>query len=262
MTPLCKILVSAVVQGLTEFLPVSSSGHLVLIGHVLGLDSPRVFLEVALHTGTLVSVLIYYRRRILELVVFVVRGDAPARRYVGTLLAACLPAVAVYLLLGDRIERFFDSPRLTCFLLMLTGTVLLTLRFQPSRERPVSLLAGLLIGVAQAFAMLPGISRSGMTVTAGRRLGLNPRKAAEFSMLMAVPLLVGATGVTVLEGICRSGVAMGDLTVPGLLLGGCVSAIVGYVAIAFLVRMLVSGTLWLFGLYCLLVGVAGLLFCR
>ena len=254
MTALAKVVVLGVVQGLTEFLPVSSSGHLVLVKHWLGLDAPGVTLEVALHAGTLVSILVYYARSIRQLAVEAVRGSGEGRRYAALIGVSCVPAVLVYALLNDSIEQAFADPGLAAAMLCVTGVVLLTLLFRRDDGSSAGRLAwgqALAIGAGQALALLPGISRSGMTVTAGRHLKLAPLEAARFSLLMSVPLLAAAT---LLKGISLGRADMGDMTVWALAVGASVSAVTGYAAIALLVRALTHHLFWVFGIYCLLVG--------
>jgi len=254
-----KVLILAVIQGLTEFLPVSSSGHMVLAKHLLGLKSPGVTLEVGLHAGTLISVLIYYRSRIFQLVRQVVRGEDDGRYYLIAIVVSSLPCLAVYLLLRERIESLFDAPVTVAVMLCITGLFLCSLMLSPVLNRTLSVGKGFWIGVAQAFALAPGISRSGATIALGRHLGLSPKMAAEFSLLMSVPVLVAAALIKTVNSV---GAELGEVTVMSLVAGILVSACVGYVSIVCLVKTLSSGKLWLFGFYCLAVGVAGIVVLR
>lgn len=243
---------------MTEFLPVSSSGHLVLAKHWLDLNAPGVTLEVALHAGTLISILAYYAGSLVVLGKETWTGEGEGRRYVGLLALSCVPAVVVYALLHETIEETFAEPAVAAAMLCVTGLVLLTLARKRKHDSAVGRLAwpgALIVGAAQALALLPGISRSGMTVTAGRHLGLPPREAARFSLLMSAPLLAAAV---LLKGLSLREAAMGDMT-PWLLgAGALVSALTGYVAIAVLVRALTHHRFWLFGIYCLALGLSAL----
>lgn len=259
MSAFLKVMVLAVVQGLTEFLPVSSSGHLVLAKHLLGLESPGVVLEVGLHAGTLISVLIYYRSRIFQLVRQVVKGEGDSRYYLIAIVVSSLPCGVVYFLLRERIELLFDAPVTVAVMLCITGLFLCSLMLSPVSNRTLSIGKGFWIGVVQAFAMVPGISRSGATITLGRHLGLSPKMAVEFSLLMSVPVLLAAS---VIKLVSMSGVEHGEVTVASMAAGIPVSACVGYVSIVCLVNTLSSGKLWLFGFYCLAVGVAGIVVLR
>ena len=247
------IILLAVVQGLTEFLPVSSSGHLVLLQHLLGSSEGDLFLDVVLHCGTLGSVLVVYRRDVWRLL----RLDAPARLYILALAVGTLPAVAVGLLLKDVVEAVFASPVYAGVGLLVTGAVLLTTRLAPGRgdapdtwePRPVPLGKALLVGCAQAVAICPGISRSGSTIAASLWLGLARAEAARFSFLLSVPAIAGALVLHLLDG---------DLTTRtggvGLALAAVVAFGVGLVAIRWTTMAVVQKHFWKFSVYVLVLG--------
>jgi len=192
------------VQGLTEFLPVSSSGHLVMIQTLLGIEDEGVSFEVAVHVATLLSVLIFYRKRIGELIAGSLRGNSEAMQYLGKLVVATIPAVLLVLLAGDFLEQQFDSPHVVGICLLLTGTILWQSRrvLNSSTSSESSSESGgasqpswggaVLIGCAQACAIRPGISRSGSTVVTAMALGVAPLAAAEFSFLMSIIAIAGA----------------------------------------------------------------------
>lgn len=191
-----------IVQGLTEFLPVSSSGHLVIFGALLGVeDESSLLFEVALHVATLVAIVIFYRRKIASLIVGVLRGDGEAVAYGAKLVVATLPAVGLALVARDEIERAFAEPTLVALCLIATGAILWTTRRTLlTASAPVpSWLAALLIGCAQALAILPGISRSGTTVAVALALGVAPLAAAEFSFLMGIIAIAGAAVLMIPE---------------------------------------------------------------
>jgi undecaprenyl-diphosphatase len=256
MLTIGKVIVLAVVQGLTEMLPISSSGHLVLGKHLLNLQTPGATLEVALHAGTLLSVLMYYRRRIGEIIGGMCRGRGADWRYAGILLLGSVPAGVVGLGLKDPIESLFQRPALTAGMLCVTAAILVSTLLARRADRSVSFWSGFWIGAAQAVAIVPGISRSGATIAAARHLGIEPARAAEFSFLLAIPATLGAMAVTAGD-MPREG--LGDLTVASLAAGIAVSAVVGYAALSWLVRALKSGAFWAFGIYCLLAGLAGVI---
>ncbi|NIQ57671.1 MAG: hypothetical protein GWN71_31090, partial [Gammaproteobacteria bacterium] len=166
-------LLLGIVQGLTEFLPISSSGHLVVAGAVVGLRTPGVLVEVVLHVATLVSVLIVYRKELIALARGLRQGARSAWGYVGLLAVGTVPAAIAGLALGDLVARAFESLPAVGVHFLLTGTVLWSSRFVSGGEgnRPTAVGAGG-IGMAQALALLPGISRSGTTVTAALWLGV------------------------------------------------------------------------------------------
>lgn len=232
-----EALVLGLVQGLTEFLPVSSSGHLVLVQAAFGVAQKGIVFEVVLHIATLGSVLIFYRRRVAELVLGAVRGDPDAWRYGLKLVVATLPAVVVVLLFGDLLEAQFESPTSAAVCLLVTGGILWTTRatLPKARAQEPGWGAALLIGCAQAFAILPGISRSGSTVAAALALGVAPTAAAEFSFLMSVIAIVGAAVRMAPE---LGSVAPGE--VGALLLGGVTALVSGVAAIWAFIRLLRS----------------------
>jgi undecaprenyl-diphosphatase len=239
-------IVLGLVQGLTEFLPVSSSGHLVLAESLLGVQTPGVLVEVALHVATLGAVCIVYARRIRDIVMHT------EWRTMLLLVLATLPAVGVGLFLKDLVEQAFDSVALVGMDLLVTGIILWSTRWvrPPTRVEPTPV-GALGIGLAQALAILPGISRSGSTVAAGTWLGLDPVRAAEFSFLMAIPAIAGAAVLQIpdLVGGAGPGIARGPLA------AGFVAAMVaGVWAIHWLVQLLARGAFWRFAPYCWLVG--------
>ncbi len=249
-----EVLLLAVVQGLTEFLPVSSSGHLVLLQSVFGGHAGDLFLDVVLHCGTLGSVVIVYRRELARLL----RLDAPARRYVLALAIGTLPAVVVGLLLKEFIETAFQSPVFAGVGLLVTGGLLLSTRSlgaadevaAPWQPRPLAPGKALLIGCAQAVAICPGISRSGSTIAASLWLRLPRAEAARFSFLLSIPAIAGALVLHL---------ATDDLTtrtsVAGLLVSALVALAVGLFAIRLTALAVVKRHFWKFAFYVLPLGV-------
>jgi undecaprenyl-diphosphatase len=250
-----KIIVLAVLQGITEFLPVSSSGHLVLVEHLLKVQSSGILLEVTLHAGTLISILVFYRKRILQLLRELFSGEGEGRQYAAAVVVGSIPAALAYAAVGKKIEACFSNPHAVAVLLCVTGVMLLTLLRGSGKPAELNVGRGFLVGLAQALALLPGISRSGSTITAARHLGISPEKAAEFSLLLSVPALAGATLIKALEIFKNGCGGFGGLQLGVAMI---VSAIVGYVAIVCLVKTLTAGKFWMFGFYCLAVGLLGI----
>jgi undecaprenyl-diphosphatase len=239
------------VQGLTEFLPVSSDGHLAVIGHVAGVRTPGVFVEVALHVATLGSILVVYGRRFQDLALGAVRRDPDALRYAGLLIIGMVPAGLVGLFLEDLIARAFDSLLAAGVGFLITAAALVsTVKRSPvGRDRPTPG-GALLIGLAQALAPLPGVSRSGMTIASGLWVGLGAVAAADFSFLMAIPLIAGA-------GVLEARHAAADLALVGIVplaLGALVAFLSGVFAIRFLVALLRRGRFYAFAPYCVAIG--------
>ena len=254
-----RYVVLGIVQGLTEFLPVSSSGHLVLGEHILRLDPPGVLLEAVLHLGTLLSVLFVFRREISSLVLSVFKGGE-GQRETGRLFLATLPIVLVGFFLQSRIEGIFSSVLLVAVCLCVNGGVLFFADRANRRTGRVSvpLGAAFLIGLTQAASLLPGISRSGVTISMGLFLGIRGKEATRFSFLLAVPAIVGA-GFFQLYKACYD-VGSFQAEWGGLLVGGLVAAIVGAVAIKGLLAVVARGRLKAFAGYCLALGIAVLIY--
>jgi len=254
---LWEAIVLGIVQGATEFLPVSSSGHLVIVQALMGLQLPGVFFEICVHVGTLVSVLMVYRSRIASLAGGVVSRDREALEYVGLLAVATVPAGLLGVLGKDAVEALFDEPAAPGIALLVTGTFLWTSRKALRRavlERPTWVMA-VLIGCAQAVALVPGISRSGATVVAALWLGMKAREAAAFSFLMAVPTIAGAAVLQL--GDVQGGI--GIATAP-LLAGSLVAAATGVLAIRTFVALLARESFHYFAPYCWAVGAAYLIY--
>ena len=243
------------VQGLTEFLPVSSSGHLVLVQALLGTGQEGVLFEVVLHVATLVSVLIFYRARIAGLALGVLGRDADAWHYAAKLVVATVPAVALVLVAGDFLEAQFESSRAAAFGLLATGAILWTTRrtLPGASAATPSYAAALLIGCAQALAILPGISRSGTTVAMALALGIAPAAAAEFSFLMSVIAITGAA-VRMVPDLA----AAPEAALAPLLAGGAVALVSGVAAIWLFVRLLRTGGFHRFAWYVWPVGLIAL----
>ncbi|MEE9162638.1 MAG: undecaprenyl-diphosphate phosphatase [Candidatus Neomarinimicrobiota bacterium] len=242
-----------VLQGATEFLPVSSSAHLVIFSSLLQVPSTGLVLEIALHLGTLVSVVIYFRRDLWGWVAGFTRPGpqgVAARREVGLIAVATLPALLAALAFGDNVARAFDDVTFTGAMLLVTTAVLVSSRWSPQgQEARLGVRHALIIGVAQSFALLPGISRAGITIVAGLWLGLGGVAAARFAFLLAIPAILGAGVYSLLD--------LGELEagpVAGLWLGFLAAALVGYGVIGWLMRVLQRKRLHFFAGYTFLLG--------
>ena len=246
-------------QGTTEFLPVSSSGHLVVGQTLLGLEIPGVQFEIMVHLATLISVLVMYRDRLIGLVHGTLRRDGDAWRYVGLLAIATLPAGVVGVFFQGAVERLFESPFVPATAFLVTGAILWSTRWAlGGREewKKPRWGAALLIGFAQAFALVPGISRSGTTVAMALWLGVAAEEAAAFSFLMAIPAIGGAALLQIPEltsqGLTLSGAALAA--------GSIVAAITGILAIKAFVVLLARKAFHRFAIYCWALGAAFLLY--
>jgi undecaprenyl-diphosphatase len=244
-------LILGTVQGLSEFLPISSSGHLVLAQWLLGYESPGVSFEVLLHLATLLSVLLVYWRRVAWLLHGLARGQRDAWQFGGLLVMASIPAAVAGLLLRDVFEAQFESPVAVGIDFLVTAVVLWSTRWVPKAdaETPVRWQSAVAMGLAQVLAILPGVSRSGTTIAAGLWCRVGARAAAEFSFLMAVVVIAG-TGL--LEAMHM---AEGPLVVEWGVVWAFLAALVsGVFAIRFLVLLLRRGRFHIFAPYCAVVG--------
>lgn len=238
-------------QGLTEFLPVSSSGHLVLAQRLLGLDPPGVALEAVLHLATLAAVIGYFHRSLGQLARGLVGPASGAeRRYIGSLLLGSFPVGVVGYLFRESVQGAFTSPSTVGWMLLVTAAALGLAGWGARRARREELRLGdaFLVGLAQAVALLPGASRSGLTISAGILLGVSPQEATRFSFLLALPALLGAGLFSLLQA--PPAPAPGEAA--GLAWAGLMALISGVAAIHLLLRLL-RRLPW-FALYCLALG--------
>ena len=248
------VTVLSVLQGVAEFLPVSSSGHLVIGQHLLGLDVPGMRLDLMLHFGTLVSICVFYWRTIWRIVAKF------EWQYVLKIVLSALPAVVVYFFFKDFIEGLFENAKMVGALLMFTGAILIGTRYLPRGSRDVCWKRALLMGCAQALALLPGVSRSGMTLAIARGGRVDAEKSAEFSFLMSAPLILGGVLLEILKALRASSAAQEAEISWGLTIyGAALAAVVGYFSLAVLLRALKGRWFWLFGPYCLAAGLLTLI---
>jgi len=248
------------VQGITEFLPISSSGHLVISQQILGVDEPGVILEVTLHFATILAVLAVFRKDILGIFGAVGRwiarnngdGDKEGLRLAWLIVVGSLPAAVAGLALKPMIEDAFDSVLTVGFLLGVTGLILFVgSRLTGHRQvDEVGAVDALAVGAAQSFALLPGISRSGSTIVAALGRRMDPLLAAKYSLLLSVPAVLGAN-LLELPGSESNGAPWGLLA-----LGMTVAFVSGVAAIKLLIQAVLRRQFHWFALYCVIVGTA------
>lgn len=261
------------IQGIAEFLPISSSGHLAIAEHLLGMSGAAEipeFFDVLLHLGTLIAVFVAYWADIRDMVVEFFCGVRdlarhttptpvpPARRMIVLIVVGTLPLLAI-LPIKDLVEGLADNMYFVAGALIVTGCLLFASdRVKKGRktERSATMLDVLLVGVAQAIATCPGISRSGTTITAGCFMGFDRKFAVRYSFLMSIPAILGAN-ILALKDVLESGIVLAD--VPVYLVGVAVSAIVGYACIRLLKMIADKGKFGAFAYYCWAVGVLTLI---
>ena len=240
-------LILGILQGITEFLPVSSSGHLVLGQKLLGINIPGNAFEVILHIGTLMSILVVFWPDIHSLLNDI--KDYQTRTYIFTLLLGTMPAIIVGLSLKDQIALMFDNAHSVALALIVTGIILISSKWFLNKKSDLTLIKGFNIGLAQALAIIPGISRSGVTICTGLMMGLSTKEAARFSFLLAIPAISGAGILTAMD-IDKISLGM-DVIFVGFLS----SFLVGWAALKWLLNLLKTGKFHWFGVYCLLLGI-------
>jgi undecaprenyl-diphosphatase len=257
-TDFAALTLLSLVQGLTEFLPISSSGHLVLAQAAMGFEEPVLALDVALHVGTLLAVVVVYRKALFGLLTGLPRGEV---REVALLLLATLPAAVVGLTLRDRIGALFHSPNLASLGLFATAGILLAGEWARRRrggapETPLGWKQALLIGCAQALAICPGISRSGATIATAMLCGRAPADAARFSFLLSIPAILGAAVLSLPDAI-EDGLAGG---LGPVIWAAGFAGFVGWGALRVLLTFLGRGAFSWFAAYCIGLGTGALMF--
>ncbi len=262
-----EALVLGLVQGLTEFLPISSSGHLVLGKRLLGVETGGAMIEVFLHFGTLLAILLVFRVRIGRIILSLFRGRMlltpgkgvrftdPNLRLLLLILLGSIPAGVLGFFLRREIGALFDSTLFASSALIFTGGVLFSTRFSVLRNRDLKVRDALIVGFAQAIALLPGVSRSGATIGSGLLLGVERERAVEYSFLLAIPAILTATVLELGETVWHQG-QRGD-SLP-IVLGTFSAFVFGYLALRLLLRVVRRGRMSIFSYYCWVVGGLGL----
>ncbi|MEZ6091181.1 MAG: undecaprenyl-diphosphate phosphatase [Pirellulaceae bacterium] len=244
-----EMILLAIIQGIAEFLPISSSGHLVIFGKLIGVAEESATVNIVLHAGTLASILVVYWRRIINLL-------TEDRRVIPLLIVGTIPAGIAGIIIKTQYESVLESPLVAGWMLLITGGLLLLLKQIPDKsERYQSLpwSKAFEVGMFQALALMPGISRSGSTIVGGRLLGLSKEDAVTFSFLLAIPAILGAT-VLELKDLAESGMSAARIT--PLVVGAAVAFIVGIFALRWLIAWSRQGRLHLFAYWCIPVGIA------
>ena len=263
-----EALLLGLVQGITEFVPVSSSGHLVLSQHLLGIGAEEadITFEVFVHFGTVLSIFTVYGREVGELVREAGQAlraplSVPTRyrendtfRLGVFILITLIPTGIVYVLFKTELEQAFGSPRFTCAMLLVTGILLLLTLLRPHPKGELSPLKAFVVGVGQAAAMIPGISRSGATICTALYQNVTPERAANFSFLMLLPVVLGAT---LIKGIELVEKGLGTDWLP-LFIGTVAAYASGIAAIYVVLDFVRRGNLQYFAYYCFAVGGLGL----
>ena len=270
-----EAIILGIIQGLTEFLPVSSSGHLVLFQQLCGLKEAELFFDVCVHLGTLLAVIVVFHREIQNIIAALLRivslagqkktilqqvESDPELKMVMLIVIGSIPTAVLGLMFKSIADQLFSSSFLTGLMLMLTGLLLwLTRQANPNNKgagiEGFSRTKAFTIGIVQGLAIIPGISRSGATISIGLLLGIDREVAARYSFLLSIPAIVGAGALSLKDGLSRT-----DPAIRLSLLGAAAAALVGYAALKVLLRMVKKGRLYVFAPYCWLVGILAILF--
>ena len=269
MTILQSIILG-IIQGLTEFLPISSSAHLVIAPYLFGWSIPAqqsFIFDVLVQLGTLLAVILYFRKDLYHIILGVIDGlirrrpfAEPVARLGWFLVLATIPAIVAGLLFRNLVERAFASPLAAGLFLIGTAALLIIAEWIGKRKRKVDELTwfdALIIGLFQAVSLLPGISRSGATMSGGMLRNLDRPSAARFSFLMSVPVMIGAGAVALID-LVRSPTL--SVQIPTLVVGFIAAAIVGYLSIRWLLSYIAKRPFYLFAIYCLVVSIIVVLF--
>lgn len=257
-------------QGITEFLPVSSSGHLALARAFLGREvMPGITFEIVVHFGSFCSIAVYYRRKLADMTVDILHSFSPGgirqkrflhdyhTRLTGIILLSMIPAMIVGFTMKDAVENLFVNPFFVSCMLIITGILLFSTKFAGRPGKDVNAVRGIIMGVAQSLAILPGISRSGSTISVGLFTGISRANVANFSFLMVLPVLAGAMLLEVKE-IMENGIE--SAAVLFLIVGFFTSFISGYFALKYLIMLLKKEKFHYFAYYCWAMGLFGMIF--
>ena len=258
-------MIVGLVQGLTEFLPVSSSAHLIFIQHLLGLSDASVGFDVLLHVGTLVAVFVYFFKDIVLMIYafFLSLGDLfkvkflegikeePYKKLAWLVIIATIPVGVVGLLFNDAVTAMFTGITIPAFFLLITGVLLYVSQRMNNGgidQSNIGLKEAIIMGCGQAIAIMPGLSRSGTTIAAGLFSDLDKEFAARFSFLLSIPAILGAALVQIKD------IGAVDANIGAYIAGFIVAAISGYFAIKFLLKLIQEKSLDVFAYYCWIVG--------
>jgi undecaprenyl-diphosphatase len=259
---LLKSILLGIIQGLTEFLPVSSSGHLVLAGHFFNFQMPGLTFEIVLHFGSLIAVLIFFREHILRLIKSILffkdKNYNNERLQVMYLLLSTFVTAAIGIGFKDFFEQLFDKPIFVPVFLCVTGFILFftdNIKSKEIKSENMGFMKSIIIGLGQGMAILPGISRSGTTIATGLYLGIKREDMASFSFLLSIPAILGAA-VLDLKDITEISSDMISLYI-----GGLIAAFVsGYLVIAWLIKLIRNRKIRIFSYYCWIVSIISFTF--
>ncbi|SHG50958.1 undecaprenyl-diphosphatase [Fibrobacter sp. UWH9] len=279
-------IILGLLQGLAEFLPISSSGHLVLGKELLGMEEAGMFFDIMLHAGTLLSIFVVFRKKIVDMIVGCIRRDKTQLKEVGYIVLASIPTAIIGIGFKKPLESLFENPRAVCCALLVTATLLFVSQWGKTGSKhpecegvQMNWWRALVTGVVQGIACIPGISRSGSTISGMIFLGVNRKYAGEFSFLMSIPAVGGAALLDVIKWVkCQDpetvaryaiekpekALACADASgfTPELLVGMVVAFIFGVIALKWLMAFVQKGKFHYFSYYLWAAGILGLIFIK
>ena len=243
------------IQGVTEWLPISSTGHLRITEGLFGLTLPLLF-DVTLHVGTLIIVLLFFRKDIKLVLGALVKGDFKSEngKLIPLIIVGTVPTAVIGVVFSNTIETYFSSFLPIAGAFITCGVVLYASKTGMEQKANITYIAALAIGTAQGVALVPGLSRSGLTIATALMLGLRREKAFKFSFLLSVPAVLGALGLTLYEQ--HAALTLAGVGVTEIVLGIAVSLVVSYFALKLLWKALAGKKFYLFAFYCWLIGAA------
>lgn len=268
---LLQSFILGIVQGLTEFLPISSSGHLVFLQNFFGIRGPELLFDTALHFGTLIALILVFKKDIAELISSFLTLSSPANlkkikilyrqdhttRLLILILIGTIPTVVIGLLFKDIFEKLFSSITIVGFMLLLTGGLLWITKYFKNNSKHIlqaTIYHALIIGFIQGLAITPGISRSGSTIAVALFLGIERETSGRYSFLLSMPAILGAT----ILNFASATVAAGELY--NIMIGMAAAIVTGYVSLKFLLKLIKKGRFYFFSPYCVIVGATALLY--
>ena len=258
-----QALILGIIQGLTEYLPVSSSGHLAIISHFFGIDGEEsLMFTVAVHVATVLSTLVMLWKEIDWILKGLFKFEMNEEtKYALNILVSMIPVGIVGVFFKDRVEEAFGSGLLIVSVMLMVTAVLLIFSYyaKPRQKEHLSLWDAFVIGVAQACAVLPGLSRSGSTIATGLMLGNKKEKLAQFSFLMVIPPILGEALLDILKAV-KGEAVMGDIGTFPLVIGVLAAFLSGCFACKLMISVVKKGKLVYFGIYCAIVGLAVLIY--
>ena len=251
---LIQTIILGLIQGLTEWLPISSTGHLRLTEHFLDLKVPILF-DVLLHAGTLIVTLLFFHKDIKNILVALVKWDFKTEngKLIPLIIVGTIPTALIGLIFGNAIEALFSNLLPIAGAFVICGVVLYSSKIGNEKKESIGYLEALVIGTAQGIAIIPGISRSGLTIAVALLLGTKREKAFKFSFLLSVPAIIGALGLTLYEQ--HAALVLAGVGWTEILVGVAVSMVVGYFALNLLRKIIAHKKFYFFAFYCWLLSI-------